>query len=225
MKKDGTKSIGKIIYDRRDSLGLTQKEVAGFVGVSEATVSRWESGHIDNMRRDRIAKLAKVLQISPLVIMGVDDEPGQENDAAAHIKNAVSIDRSFRVPVVGRVAAGKPIIADEEIIGYEYIDDRLSHDGNEYFGLKIVGKSMEPTICDGDIVIVRRQSCVENGEIGVVLLDGDEATVKEIHETKEGITLIGYNPSVYTPHFYTAREVVDLPIRIIGRVVQSIRKF
>lgn len=68
-----TKSVGKIIFDRRTALSLTQKDVADYVGVSEATVSRWESGHIDNMRRDRIAKLAKVLQISPLVIMGVDE--------------------------------------------------------------------------------------------------------------------------------------------------------
>ena len=68
-----TKSVGKIIFDRRTALSLTQKDVADYVGVSEATVSRWESGHIDNMRRDRIAKLAKVLQMSPLVIMGVDE--------------------------------------------------------------------------------------------------------------------------------------------------------
>lgn len=70
---NGTKSVGKIIFDRRTALSLTQKDVADYVGVSEATVSRWESGHIDNMRRDRIAKLAKILQISPLVIMGVDE--------------------------------------------------------------------------------------------------------------------------------------------------------
>lgn len=70
---NGTKSVGKIIFDRRTALNLTQRDVADYVGVSEATVSRWESGHIDNMRRDRIAKLAKILQISPLVIMGVDE--------------------------------------------------------------------------------------------------------------------------------------------------------
>lgn len=68
-----TTSIGKVIYNRRSELGITQKEVADFVGVSEATVSRWESGHIDNMRRDRIAALSKILKISPLVIMGIDE--------------------------------------------------------------------------------------------------------------------------------------------------------
>lgn len=218
---DSTKSVGKLIYDRRTELGITQKEVADFVGVSEATVSRWESGHIDNMRRDRIAALSKILRLSPLAIMGIDD-----TDLSTRLPNMVSIDaRTFRVPIVGRVAAGRPIVADEEIIGYEYIDNKYSKDGHEYFGLRIVGKSMEPTIMDGDIVIVRRQSYVENGEIAIVLIDGEEATAKEVKESADGITLIGHNTAVYTPHFYSAQEVKNLPVQIIGRVVQSIRKF
>lgn len=218
---DSTKSVGKLIYDRRTELGITQKEVADFVGVSEATVSRWESGHIDNMRRDRIAALSKILRLSPLAIMGIDD-----TDLSTRLPNMISIDaRTFRVPIVGRVAAGRPIVADEEIVGYEYIDNKYSKDGHEYFGLRIVGKSMEPTIMDGDIVIVRRQNYVENGEIAIVLIDGEEATAKEVKESADGITLIGHNAAVYTPHFYSAQEVKNLPVQIIGRVVQSIRKF
>lgn len=218
---DSTKSVGKLIYDRRTELGITQKEVADFVGVSEATVSRWESGHIDNMRRDRIAALSKILRLSPLAIMGIDD-----TDLSSRLPNMVPIDaRTFRVPIVGRAAAGRPIVADEEIIGYEYIDNKYSKDGHEYFGLRIVGKSMEPTIMDGDIVIVRRQNYVENGEIAIVLIDGEEATAKEVKESADGITLIGHNAAVYTPHFYSAQEVKNLPVQIIGRVVQSIRKF
>ena len=217
---DSTKSVGKLIYDRRTELGITQKEVADFVGVSEATVSRWESGHIDNMRRDRIAALSKILRMSPLAIMGIDD------DLSSRLPNMVPIDaRTFRVPIVGRVAAGRPIVVDEEIIGYEYIDNKYSKDGHEYFGLRIVGKSMEPTIMDGDIVIVRRQNYVESGEIAIVLIDGEEATAKEVKESADGITLIGHNAAVYTPHFYSAQEVKNLPVQIIGRVVQSIRKF
>lgn len=218
---DSTKSVGKLIYDRRTELGITQKEVADFVGVSEATVSRWESGHIDNMRRDRIAALSKILRLSPLAIMGIDD-----TDLSTRIPNMVPIDEcKFRVPIVGRVAAGRPIVADEEIVGYEYIDNKYSKDGHEYFGLRIVGKSMEPTIMDGDIVIVRRQNYVESGEIAIVLIDGEEATAKEVKESADGITLIGHNTAVYTPHFYSAQEVKNLPVQIIGRVVQSIRKF
>ena len=218
---DSTKSVGKLIYDRRTELGITQKEVADFVGVSEATVSRWESGHIDNMRRDRIAALSKILRLSPLAIMGIDD-----TDLSTRLPDMVPIDaRTFRVPIVGRVAAGRPIVADEEIVGYEYIDNKYSKDGHEYFGLRIVGKSMEPTIMDGDIVIVRRQNYVENGEIAIVLIDGEEATAKEVKESEDGLTLIGHNVAVYAPHFYSREEVERLPVRIIGRVIQSISKF
>ena len=66
---------------------------------------------------------------------------------------------------------------------------------------------------------------VENGEIAIVLIDGEEATAKEVKESADGITLIGHNTAVYTPHFYSAQEVKNLPVQIIGRVVQSIRKF
>lgn len=132
---------------------------------------------------------------------------------------------SYRIPVLGRVAAGTPILADEEIIGYEYIDKKYQDDGFEYFALRIQGHSMEPTIMDGDTVIVRRQETVDNGQIAIVLIDGDDATAKEVKETPEGITLIGHNAAVYQPHFYSNTEIKELPVRIIGRVIQSIRQF
>lgn len=212
--------IGKFIKERRIALGKTQRDIANEVGATEATVSRWESGHIDNMRRDKIASLAKALRISPMQL--ISDEPSPPADGLPVIPID---DRTFRVPVVGRVAAGQPIVADEEIIGYEYIDNKYSKDGHEYFGLRIVGKSMEPTIMDGDIVIVRRQDYIENGQIGIILIDGECATAKEVKESPEGITLIGHNAAVYTPHFYSAREVQDLPVQVIGRVVQLVRRF
>lgn len=84
---------------------------------------------------------------------------------------------------------------------------------------------MEPTIHDGDTIIVRVQESVENGQIAVVLVDGEDATVKEVKETEDGLTLIGHNVAVYAPHFYSREEVAKLPVRIIGRVIQSISKF
>ncbi len=78
-------SIGKKLYARRKELSLTQKQIADYVGVTEATVSRWESGEIDNMRRDKIANLARVLKVSPLLIMGLTEEETQSDS-----KNFVS---------------------------------------------------------------------------------------------------------------------------------------
>lgn len=150
----------------------------------------------------------------------VQDDPAPAQPPAPKVTHY-----TYRIPVVGRVAAGQPILAQEEIIDYEYIDERLHRGGDQYFGLVVKGTSMEPTIHDGDTIIVRVQEEVENGQIAVVLVDGEDATVKEVKESEDGLTLIGHNVAVYTPHFYSREEVERLPVRIIGRVIQSISKF
>ena len=91
----------------------------------------------------------------------------------------------------------------------------------EYFALRIQGHSMEPRIEDGEIVICQRQSDVDSGDIAIVLVNGDEATCKQVRKGPEGITLIGFNSIVYAPHFYSNKEIEELPVRIIGRVVES----
>ncbi len=210
----------------REEKGMSQDELARLVGFkSRSSINKIEMG-VNDITQSKLIAIANALHVSPGELMGEDKEVAAPTDLSARIPNMVSIDaHTFRVPIVGRVAAGRPIVADEEIVGYEYIDNKYSKDGHEYFGLRIVGKSMEPTIMDGDIVIVRRQNYVENGEIAIVLIDGEEATAKEVKESADGITLIGHNTAVYTPHFYSAQEVKNLPVQIIGRVVQSIRKF
>ena len=207
-------------------------------GIGKSSISQYMTGVV-KPKQDRIYLMAKALDVDELWLMGHDvpmerrpiPSPRPSKQDATPLPPADGLpvipidDRTFRVPVVGRVAAGQPIVADEEIIGYEYIDNRYSKDGHEYFGLRIVGKSMEPTIMDGDIVIVRRQDYIESGQIGIILIDGECATAKEVKESPEGITLIGHNAAVYTPHFYSAREVQDLPVQVIGRVVQLVRRF
>ncbi len=210
----------------REEKGMSQDELARLVGFkSRSSINKIEMG-VNDITQSKLIAIANALHVSPGELMGEDEEVASPADLSSRLPNMVSIEaRTFCVPIVGRVAAGRPIVADEEIIGYEYIDNKYSKDGHEYFGLRIVGKSMEPTIMDGDIVIVRRQNYVENGEIAIVLIDGEEATAKEVKESADGITLIGHNAAVYTPHFYSAQEVKNLPVQIIGRVIQSIRKF
>ena len=99
----------------------------------------------------------------------------------------------------------------------------MAADG-EHFGLKITGHSMEPRICDGDVVIVRRQDTCDNGNIAIVLINGDEATCKRVKVSDHGISLISTNPE-YEPLFYTKHEVEALPVRILGVVVELRGKF
>lgn len=199
------------INERRKQLNLTLKEIAEYVGVSEATVSRWESGNIANMRRDRIAALAQILKVSPIDIMGVTDDNYDESI------------KSVQIPVLGYVKAGIPMTAVENIIDYEEISQEQARTG-EFFGLKIKGDSMEPKMSDGDVIIVKKQECVDNGDIAVVLVNGNDATVKKFYKNDNGIKLVASNP-IYDPFFYTPAEVDSLPVIIVGKVVELRAKF
>ena len=200
------------INERRKQLNLTLKDIADFVGVSEATVSRWESGNIANMRRDRISALAQILRVSPIDIMGISSD-----------SNDLSTVKAVQIPVLGYVRAGIPIEAVEEILDYEEISQEQARQG-EFFALQIKGDSMEPRITEGDVVIVRKQETVDNGDIAVVLINGDDATVKRFYKSDAGIKLVSTNPK-YDPFFFTPDEVNSLPVSIVGKVVELRAKF
>ena len=127
------------------------------------------------------------------------------------------------MPVLGRVQAGIPVEAIEEVLDWEELDGAYAGK-DEYFGLRIRGDSMEPRICEGDVVIVRCQDYAESGDIVIALIGGSDATIKKIKYSPEGILLIPFNPG-YEPMFYSKREVAELPVTIIGRVVELRGKF
>ena len=108
---------------------------------------------------------------------------------------------AVKIPILGTVVAGMPISAYEDILEYEEITPEMAQTG-EFYALKVKGNSMEPRICEGDVVIVKVQPDVECGDIAVVIVNGDEATVKKISKSEEGITLIANNPAVYTLRIY-----------------------
>ena len=127
------------------------------------------------------------------------------------------------VPVLGDVAAGIPIEAIQDIVDYEEIDKAMMGNG-EFFGLRLKGSSMEPRMRDGDVVIIRKQSDAETGDVVVAMVNGDSATVKKLKKGPSGITLIPNNPA-YDPMFYSNEEIVQLPVRILGKVVELRAKF
>lgn len=204
------KSIGERIKIARKSAGLTQLELAKKTDLSRS--------YIGDIEKDRYNPSVSTLQL----IATATNTPLEE--LLPSTKTASSTGRGVRIPVLGRVVAGIPIEAIEEILDYEEITPELAATG-EFFALKVRGNSMEPTLKDGDVVIVKKQPSVDSGDIAIVLVNSDDATVKEIKESPAGITLIGHNAAVYTPQFYSNHDIETLPIQIIGKVVEMRRKF
>lgn len=201
---------GQRITKLRKERDLQQKEVAAAIGMNRIVLNRIELGKRP-LRDDEAVALADFFHVTTdYLLKGVTEQPQDK--------------KGVRIPVLGRVVAGIPIEAVEEILDYEEITPELAATG-EFFALQVRGDSMEPTLRDGDVVIVKKQPTVDSGDIAIVLVNGNDATVKEIKESPSGITLIGHNVAVYTPQFYSNKEIQNLPVQIIGKVVEMRRKF
>ena len=212
--------IGTIITKYCDEHGMSSTEFANRVGVSRAYIYMLKRGKRYKAEKDvipsvdTIEKLAKAMMMSSGELMALITE----KDKTEHKEG-----KSASIPLVERVAAGMPIHAEDNIIGYVDIPKRVAEQ-NDMFALLIKGNSMYPEIKDGDIVVVRKQGFVENRDIAIVRINGEDATCKRIEKTDEGITLIPINPE-YETHFYTKEEVETLPVEIVGKVFEVRRRF
>ncbi len=206
-------SLHDDIKKRRLELGLTMADVAQLVGVSEATISRWESGDIANMKRDKIVSLAQALHVSPSFIMGWDEPSTAEVVYSNKYDNILPI-KVHRIPLLGEIACGEPIFADEDKESYMLAGTDIRAD----FCLRARGDSMiNARIYDGDIVFIREQPMVEKGEIAAVIIN-DEATLKRVYYYPEQnkIILSPENPT-YEPFVYVGEELNN--IRILGKAI------
>lgn len=191
------------IQRRRKELGLTLEQVGKIVGVSKSTVRKWETGYIENMKRDKIALLAQALQTSPLEIMGMDNIKTFDN---------IMPIKTYKLPLIGTIACGAPILAEQNIEEYIDTDSTVKAD----FCLRCKGDSMiNVRIFDGDIVYIRQQPDVENGEIAAVCID-DEATLKRVYKYPNRLELRPENPTFPVLN-YEGSELEN--IRIIGKAV------
>lgn len=207
-------NAGNRLKQLREEKGLSQSEVAKIIGVGRTTYLKWENG--ENQPTRKLDQLSQFFGVSIDYLLGKSD--------VKNIKSKNLHSRGIRIPVLGRVVAGIPIEAVEEILDYEEITPELAATG-EFFALKIRGHSMEPRMMEGDVVIVRKQEDVESGDVAIVLVNGNEATVKRVKKQEEGITLIATNTSVYEPHFYSNKEIKNLPVQILGKVIELRGKF
>lgn len=197
--------IGENIRRRRRELGMTLEELAGRVGVSRQTLSRYETGVIGNIPPEKVERMAEALSVTPAVLMG-----WQQPELAPYRP-------THTIPILGRISAGLPLYAEEQIEGYVTTD---LNGGDEYFALRVKGDSMDAAhIFEGDVLIIRKQDMVENGEIAVVMIDGDDATVKRFYCCGGNVTLMpqSTNPR-HLPQIY---DMARTQVRVLGKVVRS----
>ena len=193
------------IRQRREQLGLSQEELAARMGYrSKSSITKLEKG-INDLPRAKLEELAAALNTTPAWLMGLMDLPSPP-------PGFEPLPEMVRVPLVGSIACGTPITAEQNIECYIGVPAAWHAD----FALTCHGSSMAPTICDGDIVCIRRQPEVEQGEIAAVRI-GEEATLKHFHRQGETVMLLADNAAVCPPMVYTGPQLEELHIE--GRAV------
>lgn len=185
-----------------------QMDLMNDLNLGSSTVSSWCTGQ-------KLPRIGKIQLLADY--FGVNKSDLLEDKPNRITKQGVIIN------VLGRVAAGIPIEAVEEVIDTEEITQEMASTGT-YFGLQIKGNSMEPRMCEGDVVIVRQQEDAESGDIVIAMVNGDDATCKRLRKYRDGIELVSNNPA-YAPMFFSNEDISSKPVKIIGKVVELRGKF
>ena len=197
---------------------LTQQALADRLKTSKSSVNMYERGEREPGIQT-LEAIADLFNVDMDYLLGKSDVPNRTQAEAS--SGLVPFAPTHRIPILGRIRAGLPLYAEEHVEGYTYTE---LNGGAEYFALRVTGDSMNAArIGDGDTLIIRRQECVDNGQIAVVLVGDDEATVKRFFQTGHTVTLMpqSTNP-VHQPQIYDTREI---RIRVVGLVVQSMITF
>ncbi len=207
-------TTGERIKRLRKEHNLTQEELGAHLGIQKAAIQKYEKGTVTNIKRDSLIKLAQILDTTPEYLLGWEDTPS----------NIEAFDTSdfINIPIIGRVAAGTTCFADNNIVDYEPVHRSNITNGEQYAFLRVVGDSMYPVFMEGDLVLVRCQSSVDNGSYAVVTIDGEDGVVKKIIYGNDFIELHSINP-MYPPRRFEGEEV--LRIRVFGLVKEIKRKF
>ena len=222
-----SKELGMYLKNARNAKGLSLREVNKLTDISYSHLNMIENGK-RNVTPALLKNLAKLYNLDYIDLYEkagyIDLIEDEKKDVFKKI-GAIPLSEfeTTKIPVLGKVKAGYNYLAQENIIDYIYFNIDGS-DKENYYALYVTGDSMEPLFDDGDIVIVHKQDDFNNGENCVVLINGNEATIKKVYKGTTGIKLQAVNP-YYPPRIFTEEEIKDLPVKIIGVVEKSIRNF
>ena len=203
--------IGSVLKEYRTTHDLSMQEFADRSGLSKGYISMLEKGTHPQNGKEIIPSIETVQKIASVMGISVDT-----------LLEMVDSDQRIDISVpVYEAAAGEGRLND----GYPSEEYKIQLEPEE-FVVKVVGRSMEPTLLDGDIVIMTAQSVLDYPhQIALVKVDGEESTIKRVEVREDGIMLIGDNIDVYPPHFYTVDQVEQLPVTIEGVLTKLIREF
>lgn len=197
---------GERIRSRREALGMTQTELADALSTTKQNIYKYENGIISNIPSDKIEAMAEILKTTPAYLMGWEEE-------TVLPPNIEPLGSMQKIPLVGQIACGIPILAEQNIEDYVDLPGHIRAD----FALTCKGESMIGAgIRTGDIVYIRKQEEVENGQIAAVMIGNDEATLKRVY-TKPGVVqLVAENPNI-APAIFIGEEAEK--IHIVGLAV------
>lgn len=205
--------VGNYIKSLRKDKGLTQEELGNMIGVKKAAVQKWESGMVQNLKRNTIKQLSEIFEVSPASF--IDDDDPIESNATILPQEKIRM-----IPVYESVSAGFGAYADNYIIEYMPLFISSDEEAHNTLCIKVQGNSMYPKIENGDSIQVLRQDWCESGQVAVVLIDDDDAVVKKVLYDASSITLISFNPE-YAPREFRGEDRDR--IRILGVVRKVIK--
>ena len=214
MDKIIFEKVGKRLKQARELRHITLEDAGKKVDVHKSTVLRWENGETEKIKLPVIEILANYYNVNPVWLMGYD-VPMERHEIDSNI--FPDTDTPKKIPVVGKISAGLPILATENIEGYEFAPSSQIKEGYTYFYLRVQGDSMNLKFNEGDIVLVQKQDDLENNEIGVILVNGFDATVKK-YRKENGLVILepmSTNPE-NTVQIYNPK---DISIKVIGKVI------
>ncbi len=204
--------MGKKIHELRMQKGMTLEELGNIVGVGKSTVRKWENGIIANMKRDKILKVSVALGVSPAYLMGWQESTDEE---IISLNNVHPIELK-RFPMLGDIACGVPKYTNEDRESYVMAGTNINAD----FCLRASGDSMVGArILDGDIVFIRKQDMVENGEIAAVVVNNDsEATLKRLYYYPDkGVLILKPENPAYEDLIFSGNELNQ--VHVLGKAM------
>ncbi len=212
--------FGLRLRNLRQSKDMSQNELARRLNLASSSVARYESGD-RKPDTDRLVDIANLFNVTTDYLLCKTDSPYlYVEDLASTVRlSPDSREKAIRVPTLGYIRGGEPMITDDNFLGYEEMVVPSTTSADDFIGLKVEGDSMMPLINEGSIVIIKLQPTCEMNDVCAVRVNDEAVTVKRVKRLPDGLYLIPEN-SAYSPKFFTADEVTNLPVEIIGKVIE-----